>query len=247
MSMPEPIHLVVLCLVGMVAGGVGGVVGFGSAILLLPACNAVFGAEPSVGILTIAALIGNLSRVALWYRQVEWVVVWRYWLGGIPLAIAGSFCLSKIDSRLLPALFGGFILALIPVRRWLERRERRMPLSLFPALGAIMGFLSAVVSTTGPLNAPAFLSYGLIRGAYLSTEALSTAGIHLTKSLAYRRFELLSADGIVVGLALGGCMLIGTVLVKPLVERLEPRRFVLVVEVLLANSGLAMIAQAIWP
>lgn len=245
MSMPEPIHFVLLGLVGIVAGSIGGLVGFGSAVLLLPVCNAVFGPAPTVGILTVAALIGNLSRVALWYRQIEWSVVWRYWLGGVPLALVGSFFLTKIDSAVLPIVFGAFILALIPARRWAERRERRMILPLFPALGAIMGFLSAVVSTTGPLNAPAFLSYGLTQGAYLSTEALSTAGIHLTKSLAYRRFELLSVEGIVAGLGLGACLLVGALLVKPLVERLEPKRFVLVVEVLLALSGLTMILQGL--
>lgn len=243
--MPDLPSLLLLAVVGVIAGGVAGVVGFGSAVLLLPACNAVFGPLPSVGILTVAALIGNLSRVALWYRDVQWSVVWRYWLGGIPLAILGSLLLVQIEAKLLPVAFGVFVILLIPIRRWMDKSNRRMKLSQFPLLGAVMGFLSAIVSTTGPINAPFYLSYGLTQGAYLSTEALGTAGIHLTKSLAYGKLATLDLAGLIAGVALGSCLLVGAAVSKPFVTKLKKERFVLVVEILLAASGLHMIAQAL--
>lgn len=78
-----------------------------------------------------------------------------------------------------------FALALrIPIRRWMDSSDRRMKLNQFPLLGAIMGFLSAIVSTTGPINAPFYISYGLTQGAYLSTEALGTAGVHRSLKLS---------------------------------------------------------------
>lgn len=128
-----------LAIVGVLAGGIAGVVGFGSTVLLLPVCNAVFGPLPSVGILTIAALIGNLSRVALWHRDVQWAVVWRYWLGGIPFAILGSLLLVRIEAKFLPLAFGLFVLLLIPIRRWMDNSDRGMKLGQFPLLGAVMG------------------------------------------------------------------------------------------------------------
>lgn len=245
--MPDLPSLVLLAVVGVLAGGIAGVVGFGSAVLLLPVCTAFFGPLPSVGILTVAALIGNLSRVALWYRDIQWSVVWRYWLGGIPLAILGSLLLVRIDARFLPLAFGLFVLLLIPVRRWMDNSDRRMRLSQFPLLGAVMGFLSAIVSTTGPINAPFYISYGLTQGMYLSTEALGTAGIHLTKSLAYGKFATLDQRGLAIGIALGACLLIGAAISKPFVTKLKKERFVMVVEALLAVSGLFMIVQALIP
>ncbi len=243
--MPDLPSLLLLAVVGVLAGGIAGVVGFGSAVLLLPVCNAVFGPLPSVGILTIAALIGNLSRVALWYRDVQWSVVWRYWLGGIPLAILGSLLLVRIEAKFLPLAFGLFVLLLIPIRRWMDNSDRRMKLSQFPLLGAVMGFLSAIVSTTGPINAPFYLSYGLTKGAYLSTEALGTAGIHLTKSLAYGKLATLDQSGLTAGVALGACLLLGAAISKPFVSKLKKERFVLVVEILLGVSGLLMIGQSL--
>ena len=243
--MSDPSALVLVALVGILAGAIAGVVGFGSAVLLLPVCNAVFGPLPSVGILTVAALIGNLSRVALWYKNVEWRVVWRYWAGGIPLALLGSLLLVKLDAKLLPLGFGLFVISLIPIRRWMDRTDRKMKLGQFPILGAVMGFLSAVVSTTGPLNAPFYISYGLTQGAYLSTEALGTAGIHLTKSLAYGKLATLDSKGLIAGVALGICLLLGAAISKPFVSKLKKEKFVVVVEVLLAVSGLLMVAQAV--
>ncbi|MGE0000520.1 MAG: sulfite exporter TauE/SafE family protein [Fimbriimonadaceae bacterium] len=244
--MPDPPSLLLLAVVGVIAGGIAGVVGFGSAILLLPVCNAVLGPLPSVGVLTVGALIGNLARVALWYRDVQWSVVWRYWLGGIPLAILGSLLLVKIEARYLPLAFGLFILLLIPGRRWMDKGDRRMKLSQFPLLGAVMGFLSAIVSTTGPINAPFYVSYGLTQGAYLSTEALGTAGIHLTKSISYGRLATLDQSGLIAGVSLGMCLLVGAAISKPFVTKLKKERFVLVVEIALGVSGLALITQALW-
>lgn len=108
-----------------------------------------------------------------------------------------------------------------------------------------MGFLSAIVSTTGPINAPFYLSYGLTQGAYLSTEALGTAGIHLTKSLAYGQLATLDLAGLIAGVVLGSCLLVGAAVSKPFVTKLKKERFVLVVEILLVVSGLHMIAQAL--
>lgn len=243
--MSGPIALLLLAVVGIVAGAVAGVIGFGSAVLLLPVCNAVFEPLPSVGILTVAALIGNLSRAALWHKDVAWGVVWRYWAGGIPLAILGSLLLVKLDAKLLPLGFGLFLVALIPIRRWMERTDRKMKLNHFPVLGAAMGFLSAIVSTTGPINAPFYISYGLTQGAYLGTEALGTAGIHLTKSLAYGKLASLDLNGLLAGLTLGICLLIGAAISKPLVNKLKKDKYVVLVEVLLGVSGLMMIAQSL--
>lgn len=242
--MPGAPALALLAAAGLVAGGVGGLVGFGSAVLLLPVCNAVFGPLPTVGILTVASLLGNLSRAALWWRDVRWEVVWRYWAGGVPAALAGSLLIVRAEPRALSTGLGLFILSLVPARRWLARNERRMELRHFPAVGAAMGLLSSAASTAGPVNAPFFLAHGLAGGAYLGTEALGTAGVHLAKSAAYGRWAGFGPEVWAAGLGLGVCLLLGAALAKPLVSRLAPGRFVLVVEALLVASGALMVAQA---
>lgn len=240
-----PSLLVLTAVLALAAGTLGGVVGFGSAVILLPLCNFLFGPRAAVPVLTIAALLGNLSRAGVSFREIDWKAVGLYLSGAVPAALAGSILFVKLEAQWLPALFGGFVIASVPARRWAKRNDLTMKAKHLPVLGAAMGFLSAIVSTTGPLNAPFFLSYGLVVGAYLATEALGAAGVHITKALVYGRFQVAETRELVAGLAIGACMIAGSYLGKKLVSRIEPARFIQVVEVLLIVSGAIMIGQAV--
>ena len=78
-----------------------------------------------------------------------------------------------------------------------------MRLRHFPVLGAVTGFLSALVAATGPLMMPFFLGYGLRRGAFVGTEAVCAAAVHLTKTLVYGRYALVTPETGALGLADG--------------------------------------------
>lgn len=56
--------LALVLLLGLVAGTVGGVVGFGTSIMLMPALVLVFGPREAVPIMAVAAIMANASRVA---------------------------------------------------------------------------------------------------------------------------------------------------------------------------------------
>ena len=66
-----------------------------------------------------------------------------------------------------------------------------MRLRYFPALGAAVGLISGLVVTTGPLNTPFFLAYGLRRGAYVGTEAVCAMVMHLSRGAALRALRAL--------------------------------------------------------
>ena len=55
-------------LLGGVAGTVGGVLGFGTSIMLMPALVMVFGPREAVPIMAVASIMANASRVAVWWR-----------------------------------------------------------------------------------------------------------------------------------------------------------------------------------
>jgi len=58
--------LALVLLLGLVAGTVGGVVGFGTSIMLMPALVLVFGPREAVPIMAVAAIMANASRVGWW-------------------------------------------------------------------------------------------------------------------------------------------------------------------------------------
>lgn len=239
--MIEPILWLPLLALALVAGTIGGVVGFGSAVILLPVCAYVFGADQAVPILTVAGLIGNLSRASFSWRETDWAAVKMYVAGAIPFAVIGAFIFVELDVALIHRLLGLFILLMIPARRWAARRDMVIKRWQLLPLGAAMGLLSGIVGTVGPINAPFFLAYGLVKGAYLATEALGAAAVHLTKSAVYGRFAVLDTQTVRYGIAIGLALIVGSWAGKCIVMRLNTSAFIFTVEALLGISGVAML------
>jgi uncharacterized protein len=237
----EPLLWLPLLAVTLVAGTIGGVVGFGSAIILLPVCAYVFGAAEAVPILTVAAFIGNLSRAAFSWREADWPAVRMYVLGAVPFAALGAFIFIELDAAIIHRLLGAFILLMIPARRWAAHHEMTVQRWHLLPLGAGMGLLSGIVGTVGSINAPFFLAYGLVKGAYLATEALGAAAVHLTKSAVYGRFAALDLEALGYGLVIGLALIAGSWLGKRIVVRLDTPAFIRTVEVLLGVSGTLML------
>lgn len=165
--------LVILAL-GLAAGTIGGSVGFGTSIMLLPPLVIVFGPIEAVPVMAIAGMLAHLSRVAVWWRAVDWRVCAVYSATAIPGAALGAMTLLSMNTRAVEAFLGAFFLFMIPVRRWLQSRGFRMRLSQMALVGAGIGCRSGIVASTGPVNTPFYLACGLSKGAFLATEAVGS-------------------------------------------------------------------------
>lgn len=228
--------------VALAAGTIGGTVGFGSAVLLVPVCAFAFGPQATVPLLTVAALLGNLSRTAFSWRETDWRAAGVYVLGAVPAAALGARIFVQLDAALIQRILGLFIIAMVPAGRYAARMRWRVALWQLLPVGLAMGFLSGLVGTTGPVNAPFFLAYGLVKGAYLATEALGAAAVHATKSVLYGRFEALDGHLLLAGTGVGLALVGGSYLGRRIVDRLDPARFRAAVEVMLVVAGLLMLA-----
>ncbi len=226
-----------------VAATLAAVTGFGGAAVLLPVLVATFGVRDAVPILTVAQLIGNGSRVWLNRREVALPVVGWFALGGVPLALAGGWLFATAPVGPLTRGLGGFLLLVVVVRRTGVWRPGRLPLKGFAPLGAVFAFLSALVGSVGPLMAPFFLAYGLVKGAYIGTEALATVVMHVAKLAAHGGAAILTLRGVLAGLALGPLMIGGSWVGKRIVDRLPERVFVLLIELTLVVAGVLFLVR----
>jgi len=79
----------------LAASTLAAVAGFGGAAVMLPVLVWAFGIRDAVPILTIAQLMGNLSRV--WFNRTElsFPVVKRFGLGAVPAAIVGGIVFAQ--------------------------------------------------------------------------------------------------------------------------------------------------------
>ena len=232
--------LLILAL-GLVAGTVGGVVGFGGSTIVLPALVLTFGPKEAVPIMGIAGFLANLARVAVWWREVDWRAAVVYSATGIPAVILGARTFLTLDAHLVEAVLGVFMIAMIPIRRWFLARKFSIGLPGLAAAGAGIGFLTGMVSSTGPINTPFFLAFGLSKGPYIATEALGSFSVYFTKSIVFQRLGALPWDVAVRGLIVGAAMMLGSWFAKGIVERMQAHQFDLVMDALMLAAGLVML------
>jgi uncharacterized membrane protein YfcA len=135
---------------------------------------------------------------------------------------------------------------MIPLRHLLARMHWKARLWHLALAGAVIGFLTGIVLSTGPLSVPVFLAYGLLKGAFLATEAASSLFIYLSKVVTFREFGALPVDVLLQGLIVGASLMAGTFAGKVMVLRMSAAAHGHVLDALLLCSGLALLWVAIY-
>jgi len=233
-------------LAGFAAGWLSGVIGTGSSIMLLPVLVYTFGPKQAVPIMAVAAVMANASRVMAWWREVDWKAVAAYALTGIPAAALGARTLLVLPAHLIELALGVFFLSMIPLRHILARMQWKAKLWHLALAGALIGFLTGIVLSTGPLSVPVFLSYGLLKGAFLGTEAASSLLIYISKAVTFHEFGALPSTAIVQGLMVGASLMAGTFAGKAMVLAMRDTAYQRVLDGLLLVSGLALLWTALY-
>lgn len=231
-------------IVGLAAGIISGVIGTGSSIMLLPILVFAYGPKEAVPIMAIAALLANLGRVMAWWREVDWRACTAYALPGVPAAALGARTLLELPPHLIDIALGLFFLAMIPLRRWHNSRQIRLNLWQLSVAGAVIGFLTGIVLSTGPLSVPAFTAYGLAKGAFLATEAMSSLALYISKVATFRELGALPPVTILRGLIVGATLMAGAFIGKALVLRMNTQTFHRLLDAVMLCAGCSLLWAA---
>lgn len=159
------------------------------------------------------------------------------------MALLGGYLFATAPLTGLTRLLGAFLLLIVLWRHLRPSLHHAFPVQTFTGIGAGSSFLSALLGSVGPVMAPFFLAYGLVKGAYIGTEALSTVVMHVTKLIAYGQTSVLTVSDTLTGLALGPVMILGSFLGKRVVDRLPEKAFVLIIEAVLIVAGLMFLIR----
>ncbi|MBU3588743.1 sulfite exporter TauE/SafE family protein [Polynucleobacter sp. 80A-SIGWE] len=229
---------------GLVAGVLGGVLGFGTTIILMPPLVYFYGPMQTIPVIAITATVANISRIFLWWRVIDWKACAVYSLTAIPAVVLGAHTLVSLNERLIQLVLGIFLIGLIPIRRWMQRQQFYLKLWQLSLVGAFIGYLTGIVATTGAINTPFFLAYGLSKGAFLGTEAASTLSILFTKGITFHQLGILNSTAILQGLLIGSAVMAGSILSKRIVLSLPEKSFMFLMELVMLVSGILIIGMA---
>ena len=231
-------------IIGLFAGTISGIVGTGSSIILMPVLVYHYGPKQAVPIMAIAAVMANLSRILAWWREVDWRACAAYSVPGIPAAALGARTLLALPSHAVDIAIGLFLITMVPARHWLARHQLKFSLWHLAIGGAVIGYITGIVVSTGPLSVPLFLFYGLSKGAFLATEAASSLGLYVSKSVTFQQFGALTPDIAIQGLIAGSSLMAGAFIAKPFLLKLNADVFRLVMDGIMLVAGLSMLWNA---
>jgi uncharacterized protein len=230
--------------VGLVAGTISGIVGFGSSIMLMPVLVLVFGPVEAVPIMAVAATMANFSRIVVWWREVAWRACAAYSVTGIIGAALGARTLIALPQTLIEGMLGAFFIAMIPLRHWLVRKKLKLERPHLAIAGFIIGYITGIVVSTGPLSVPIFLAHGLVKGAFIATEAASSLALYGIKLVVFREYGVLPLEIMLKGLITGSTLMVGSWISKRFVLRLSADRFQRFMDGLMFISGSVMLWAA---
>jgi uncharacterized membrane protein YfcA len=163
----------------------------------------------------------------------------------VPAAGLGAVTLLSLPARIIDIAIGLFFLGMIPLRRWLSRNHRRPHLTHLGLAGGIIGYFTGIVVSTGPVSVPLFFAYGLSRGALIGTEAASSLAVYTSKTVIFGGFGALPWQIAFEGLATGASLMIGAVVAKQVLVKMDARTFDLLLDGLMLVSGTVLLWTAL--
>jgi len=242
----DPLLAYVIVLgVGYVAGTVSGVIGTGATIILLPVLVLAFGPRAAIPMMAIVALMSNFAKITSWWKEVDWRATAAYALGGIPGAALGARTMLALPPSAVDLALGAFFLLMIPGRRWIARRKFEFGLAGLALAGAAIGFLTGILVSTGPISVPVFTAYGLVKGAFIATEAAASLALYISKAATFRTLGALPLEIVIKGLISGTSVMAGSYTARLIVERLSVTAFQRLLDGVMAVAGLALLWAAV--
>jgi uncharacterized membrane protein YfcA len=141
-------------------------------------------------------------------------------------------------------VLGSFLLLSIPIRRLLQRAQRRLSPRGELAAGAAFGYLNGGLTGTGVLLISVLMSAGVTGAALIATDATISVIMNATKAALFSGFAALEWRLTLVGLLVGLCTLPGAFVARRLMARIPARAHAGFMEAVILAGGLWILLYA---
>ncbi len=234
MSVTEYILLAVGALATSTVSGIAGV---GGGMIYLPLLTEIVGVKSAVVYLSVLLLAGNTSRAWFSRAHIDWQVLGHFFLGAIPAALVGALFYTVLPAFWIKKALGLFLLSYVALGFTKSEWPKSATLRTMTWMGIPAGFTSAVVGGSGLIMAPFLLRYGLVKEAFLGTEAVAAASTHIAKIGVWGGAKLLTLSDFALLAPLSLFMIAGSYIGKRLVSRMRVRVFRIILLALMAIIG----------
>jgi uncharacterized protein len=228
--------------VGMCAGAIASVTGFGIGSLLTPTLGLQVGTKIAVAAVSIPHVIGTALRFWMLRERVDRRVLLTFGLTSAAGGLTGALLHEWVSSPWLTVVFGALLLfvAMSEFSGLAQRMRFRGPVAWIA--GAASGLLGGLVGNQGGIRSAALLGADLPRRTFVATATavgLIVDGARMPVYLATTGRDVLGVWPTVAAATVG--VIAGTLLGNRLLARIPETRFRPIVAIILGVLGAAMI------
>jgi uncharacterized membrane protein YfcA len=199
------------------------------------------------GLVLPLLIFADFIAVFSYRRHAQWRHLWKLFPWTAMGVVLGYFALGHISDREARTLIGIIILALAALSYWRRLHPRalveeaRMHWGVAVAVGILAGFITLVANAAGPLMAIYLVAMRLPKLEYVGTAAVFFLLLNLFKVPFMVGLGLITMETFEFNLLLLPAVVLGTMLGRWLLARIEQRAFEQIVLGLSAMAGLLLL------
>ena len=247
--MLAPLSLAIVAIATLASSFVSGLFGMAGGMILLGVLLVFMDVEPAMVLFGIIQMVANGWRATLWFRYVDWSIVWRFLVGSTliflllrSIALLPSKATLYFTLGLLP-----FAADLLPKRVSLDITRPGVPY----VAGALIIVLQLMAGAAGHILDVFFQRSPLDRKTIVATKAVTQVMGHVYRIIYFGSFGMTLDDSIpwwayvvAVGLTLAGTSLAALVLGRMTDDgfRMWSRRVTIGVSVTYLARGVWLVA-----
>lgn len=229
-----------------IASLISGLGGFGGGFIIVLALAPIVGAKAVVPLLSVYAICGNISRVYVYRKTIDWKLASQFILSSLPGVYIGATFLKTIPERGFLGFMGGILLMAIPARRYLKSHAFEPGLKTIITIGLVFGFVSGAAAGSGMLVIAGLTSVGLQGPLLLGTDAMIGLINASTRVLSFWSLDLLTESLVVMGVLMGIVTFPGTLVASKLVHAMGLSLHNRLIEILIIGGGTWFVFKAIF-
>jgi uncharacterized membrane protein YfcA len=238
-------QLVLVACVALFASVIGGLAGYGTGALMPLVLVPLIGAEPVVPIIAISSIFTNLSRATAYLRYADRRRALVVIAAATLTTALGAYGYTRLTNAGAALVIGVMLLASVPLRRLLKRREIRIG-DTGLAVGAV-GYGVVVGGTVGAgvILLSLLMAAGLEGAAVIATDAVISVVVSIIKISVFGLAGVVTAQVLAFALLIGAIAIPGAFLAKAFVERMPVHIHTAILDVAVIAGGVVMISSAL--
>jgi uncharacterized membrane protein YfcA len=236
---------ILLCLLTLVAAGIGTATGFGTSTIMIPVLS-LFVPMPVVLLFVgIIHLCGDIWKVLLFKKGFDWKLILFFGLSGVAASFLGASLSLHAQDLPLKRILGIFLI--LYVIFILIKREWALPKTSVTAIcgGTLSGLSAGFFGVGGAIRGAFLAAFNLPKQVYIFTSGLIALFIDVTRISRYiwggTRLE---EHLLYILIACIPISFLGAYTAKKFLDRLPQRFFRIFVGIFLALVGIKLV---LWP